>query len=139
VDEATVTIENIHQHLERGKNKQLAIIEALYEISIPKLLILLCILAVLTPALVMTGIPKDMFMPLSMAVAFAMIASFLASQTFVPILANWMMKGKHDQQRDPGSKKPFFEKIRIRYSYRLCKQLKQQWLLFATYAVVAIG
>src|SRR5690606_7832378 len=70
---------------------------------------------------------------------FAMIASFLASQTFVPILANWMMKGKHDQQRDPGSKKPFFEKIRIRYSYRLRKQPKQQWLLFATYAVVAIG
>lgn len=139
VDEGTVTIENIHQHLEKGKSKQLAIIEALYEISIPKLLILLCILAVLTPALVMTGIPKDMFMPLSMAVAFAMIASFLASQTFVPILANWMMKGSHDQQRDPGNKKLFFEKIRIRYAYRLRKRPKQPWLLFATYAVVATG
>src|SRR3546814_16785939 len=82
VDEATVTIENRHRHMELGKPKQRAIVDALIEISIPKLLILLCILAVLTPALIMTGIPRDMFMPLSMAVAFAMIASFLASQTF---------------------------------------------------------
>lgn len=92
VDEATVTIENIHQHMEMRKGKHRAIVDALLEISTPKLLILFCILAVLTPAFVMTGLPRDMFMPLSMAVAFAMIASFLASQTFVPILANWMMK-----------------------------------------------
>lgn len=96
VDEATVTIENIHQHLELGKPKAKAILDALLEISMPKLLILLSILAVLTPALMMTGIPKDMFMPLSMSVAFAMIASFIASQTFVPILANWMMKVKYE-------------------------------------------
>ncbi len=64
VDEATVTIENIHQHMEMGKPKQRSIVDALLEISIPKLLILLCILAVLTPAFIMTGIPKDMFMPL---------------------------------------------------------------------------
>src|SRR3546814_13274519 len=86
--------------MEMGKGKQRAILDALLEISIPKLLILLCILAVLTPAFIMTGIPKDMFMPLSMAVAFAMIASFLASQTFVPILANWMMKNKHNKMDD---------------------------------------
>lgn len=107
VDEATVTIENIHQHLELGKSKQRAIADALIEISIPKLLILLCILAVLTPAFIMTGIPRDMFMPLSMAVAFAMIASFLASQTFVPILANWLMKGKHTPQEGSPRKRAF--------------------------------
>src|SRR5690606_23623904 len=78
VDEATVTIENIHQHLEVGKQKQKAILDALFEISIPKLLILLSILAVLTPTLIMTGISKDMFLPLSLAVAFAMIASFIS-------------------------------------------------------------
>lgn len=92
VDEATVTIENIHQHFEMKKPKDRAILDASLEISIPKLLILLCILAVLVPSFMMTGIPKDMFLPLSLAVAFAMIASFIASQTFVPILANWLMK-----------------------------------------------
>lgn len=139
VDEATVTIENIHQHFEMGKPKQRAILDALLEISIPKLLILLCILAVLTPAFIMTGIPKDMFMPLSMAVAFAMIASFLASQTFVPILANWMMKNKHNKEANTPRKRAFFEKFRVNYSYRMRKWGKKSLSLFVGYVAVAGG
>ncbi|MGO1243868.1 MAG: efflux RND transporter permease subunit [Sphingobacterium sp.] len=139
VDEATVTIENIHQHMEMGKSKPRAIIDALYEISIPKLLILLCILAVLTPAFIMTGIPKDMFMPLSMAVAFAMIASFIASQTFVPILANWMMRNKHNQEAKMPRKRAFFEKFRINYSYRMRKWSMKALPLFAVYVLIAGG
>lgn len=92
VDEATVTIENIHRHLEEGKKKPRAIADAAKEIALPKLLILLSILAVFVPALFMTGIPKAMFMPLSLAVGFAMIASFLISQTLVPVLSNWWLK-----------------------------------------------
>lgn len=92
VDEATVTIENIHRHLEEGKSKARAIADASKEIALPKLLILLSILAVFVPALFMTGIPRAMFMPLSLSVGFAMIASFLISQTVVPVIANWMLK-----------------------------------------------
>src|SRR5690606_34104178 len=139
VDEATVTIENIHQHMEMGKGKQRAIVDALLEISIPKLLILLCILAVLTPSFIMTGIPKDMFMPLSMAVAFAMIASFLASQTFVPILASWMMKNKFNKKADTSRKRAFFEKFRVNYSYRMRKWGKKSLPLFIAYILVAGG
>lgn len=139
VDEATVTIENIHQHMELGKPKQRAIVDALIEISIPKLLIMLCIIAVLTPAFIMTGIPKDMFMPLSMAVAFAMIASFLASQTFVPILANWMMKNKHNNEANTPRKRAFFEKFRVNYSFRMRKWSKKALPLFVVYVVVAGG
>ena len=137
VDEATVTIENIHQHMEMRKPKQRAILDALLEISIPKLLILFCILAVLTPAFIMTGIPKDMFMPLSMAVAFAMIASFLASQTFVPILANWMMKNKHNTEANTPRKRAFFDKFRVSYSYRMRKWSTKALPLFAVYLLVA--
>jgi multidrug efflux pump subunit AcrB len=137
VDEATVTIENIHQHVEMGKNKQRAIVDALLEISVPKLLILLCILTVLTPVFIMTGIQKDMFMPLSMAVAFAMIASFLASQTFVPIVANWLMAAKRHPAVHPQKKRAFFEKIRVSYSYRLRKWSARSFRLFAMYVIVS--
>lgn len=131
VDEATVTIENIHQHFELKKSKPRAILDALLEISIPKLLILLSILAVLTPALMMTGIPKDMFMPLSISVALAMIASFVASQTFVPILANWLMKIKvHDHKR---LKRTGFDKFKIRYAYFIGKVTRKKSLLAGIY------
>jgi len=138
VDEATVTIENIHQHMEMGKQKTRAILDALLEISVPKLLILLCILAVLTPAFIMTGIPKDMFVPLSMAVAFAMVASFIASQTFVPILANWMMKSKPHSTTSTAHKRAFFEKFRINYTYRIRKWTKRSSLLAFIYVLICL-
>ncbi|MGN6508623.1 MAG: efflux RND transporter permease subunit, partial [Chitinophaga sp.] len=93
VDESTVTIENIHQHLDMGKPKALAIWDACKEIAFPKLLILLCILAVFAPAFTMSGIPGSLFLPLALAIGFSMITSYLLSQTFVPVLANWIMKG----------------------------------------------
>jgi multidrug efflux pump subunit AcrB len=139
VDEATVTIENIHQHFETGKPKQKAILDALLEISLPKLLILLSILAVLTPSLMMLGIPKDMFMPLSMAVAFAMTASFIASQTFIPVMANWMMKNKHVDLNH--KEKPIygkFDRFRIRYKMLVRKWQRKTPVVSVIYAVVVV-
>ena len=92
VDESTVTIENIHQHLDMGKPKALAIWDACKEIAFPKLLILLCILAVFAPAFTMKGIPGALFLPLALAIGFSMITSYFLAQTFVPIMANWLMK-----------------------------------------------
>ncbi|RYZ45362.1 MAG: efflux RND transporter permease subunit, partial [Sphingobacteriales bacterium] len=54
--------------------------------------ILLCILAVFAPAFTMSGIPGSLFLPLASAIGFSMIISFLLSQTFVPVMANWLMK-----------------------------------------------
>lgn len=101
VDESTVTIENIHQHLDMGKPKALAIWDACREIAFPKLLILFCILAVFAPAFTMSGIPGALFLPLAMAIGFSMITSFLLSQTFVPVMANWLMRDhkNHDQEK----------------------------------------
>ncbi|WP_337040678.1 efflux RND transporter permease subunit [Emticicia sp. 17c] len=92
VDQATVSIENIHQHLEMGKTKKQAILDACQEISFPLLLILLCILAVFAPSFVMTGVPRAMFLPLSLSIGFAMIVSFIAAQTLVPVISNWLLK-----------------------------------------------
>ena len=51
-----------------------------------RLLALLCILSVFIPAFIMDDPLRSLFMPLTLAVGFAMIASYLLSSTFVPIL-----------------------------------------------------
>jgi len=99
VDQATVTIENIHQHLEMRKSKKLAIYDACKEISFPLLLILLCILAVFAPSFVMNGVPKAMFLPLSLSIGFAMIISYFAAQMLVPVLSNWILKAEKFQYK----------------------------------------
>jgi multidrug efflux pump subunit AcrB len=98
VDESTVTIENIHQHLDMGKPKALAIWDACKEIAFPKLLILFCILAVFAPAFTMGGIPGSLFLPLALAIGFSMVVSYFLAQTFVPVMANWIMKVKHHKK-----------------------------------------
>lgn len=139
VDEATVTIENIHQHFEQKKPKPRAILDALLEISMPKLLILLSILAVLTPSLMMSGIAKDMFMPLSMAVGFAMIASFLASQTFIPVMANWIMKNTHmHDAASPRTSHTRFDKFRIRYVMTIRSWQRRTALVTAGYTILVM-
>jgi multidrug efflux pump subunit AcrB len=160
VDEATVTIENIHQHLELGKPKARAILDACVEITRAKVLILLCILAVFAPSFMMKGVPKAMFLPLSLSIGFSMIASFLASQTLVPILCNWFLnesKYKHaphahlsdteieentielregqftkDEKDKHPEKKDFFHRIR----HRFILILEHLFLRKKTYAVV---
>ncbi|MEO8452988.1 MAG: efflux RND transporter permease subunit, partial [Gemmatimonadota bacterium] len=92
VDQATVTVENIHRHFELGESKQRAIFDACREIIGPEFLILASMLAVFAPAAFMSGTPRAMFLPLSLAVGFAMIASFVLSQTLVPVLANWTLR-----------------------------------------------
>jgi len=104
VDESSVTIENIHQHLDMGKPKALAIWDACKEIAFPKLLILLCILAVFAPAFSMSGIPGSLFLPLALAIAFSMITSYFMAQTFVPVIANWFLKD-HGKETPAANKK----------------------------------
>lgn len=155
VDQATVTIENIHQHLELKKPLAQAIWDGCKEIAFPELLILLSILAVFAPAFVMSGIPKSMFLPLSLAVGFAMIASFLLSQTFVPVLANWLLKPHHDHQEgtlaldhdevvelvnenDHPSNKTGFDRFKQRYLHTLEKMFPKSRLWIFGYLAASI-
>ena len=55
------------------------------ETAVPRLLAMLCILAVFIPSFFMQGAARALFVPLSLAVGFAMIASYLLSSTFVPV------------------------------------------------------
>lgn len=135
VDEATVTIENIHRHLEMGKEKRQAIADACKEIATPKLLILLSILAVFVPALFMNGVPRAMFMPLSLAVGFAMIASFILSQTFVPVMSNWMMRG-HLSKVNSNTR---FERLKTRYNKSITRLSKKTGFVTTLFSVVSIG
>ena len=141
VDQATVSIENIHQHLEIGKPKARAILDASKEVSFPLLLITICILAVFAPALIMTGVPKGMFMPLSLSVGFAMIASYILSQTFVPVVANWWLSNGHhaELEKSSSSDPKGFEKFKLWYLRILDKIMSQSRTSITIYLIGSLG
>jgi multidrug efflux pump subunit AcrB len=92
VDESTVAIENIHVHLANGEPLRRAVFNATRETITPRLLAMLSILAVFVPSFLMTGVSRSLFVPLSLAVGLAMLASYLLSNTLVPVLSIVMLK-----------------------------------------------
>ena len=96
VDESIIAIENIHTHLSKGKPVAKAVLDASREVVVPRLLAMLCVVSVFAPSFFMTGVARALFVPLALAVAFAMIASYFLASTFVPIMETWLnRKAKH--------------------------------------------
>jgi multidrug efflux pump subunit AcrB len=134
VDEATVEIENIHTQLLPGVSRARAVLEACKRTVIARLLSMLCVLAVFVPSFFMKGVGRQLFVPLSLAVGFAMIASYLLSSTLVPVFGTWMMKESHRQEELEGA----FGRLRARYEKFLDAVLKRRWLvIFAYFGVSA--
>src|SRR5204862_6696222 len=92
VDDATVTIENINMHLERGEDVEAAILTAAHEIAVPAFVSTLAICIVFVPMFMLVGIARYLFVPLAEAVVFAMLASYLLSRTLVPTLAKYLLQ-----------------------------------------------
>jgi multidrug efflux pump subunit AcrB len=95
VDDATVTIENINWHLERGEDVEPAILSGAHEIALPALVSTLAICIVFVPMFMLVGIARFLFIPLAEAVVFAMLTSYLLSRTLVPTLAKYWLQ-RHD-------------------------------------------
>ncbi|MHB1205679.1 MAG: efflux RND transporter permease subunit [Rhodospirillaceae bacterium] len=95
VDDATVTIENINWHLEQGKDVRTAILDGAQQIVVPAFVSLLCICIVFLPMFYLPGVSGFLFVPMALAVVFAMVASFILSRTLVPTMALYLLK-PHD-------------------------------------------
>ncbi len=135
VDEATVEIENIHTQMLPGVSRASAVVEACSRTAIARLLSMLCILAVFVPSFFMVGVGRQLFVPLSLAVAFSMIASYLLSSSLVPVFSTWMMKQGHRGEEREG----IFGRLRSVYDRYLKTVLRFRWPLVIGYLAVAIG
>ncbi|MDB6057252.1 MAG: mdtC, partial [Verrucomicrobiales bacterium] len=132
VDEATVTIENIATHRAKGESLAVAAFHATNETAIPRFLAMLCVLAVFIPAFFMVGAARALFVPLSLAVGFSMIASFLLSSSLVPILAVWVGK-KSNADHKPGA----FAKFQSGYARFSRGLMRVRWVILFVYVLVA--
>lgn len=136
VDEATVEIENIHAQLRRGLPPAQAVLEGASKTAVPRFLAMVCILAVFVSSFFMQGAARSLFVPLSLSVGFAMVASYLLSSTLVPVLSVWLLKEKHGARG--ATESSFFDRLRTRYQMLLTRIVSWPWLLICSYAVASI-
>ncbi len=94
VDEATVAMESLHAHRQRGARVARAAVDAVTETGLPRFLAMLCVLAAFVPTFFMQGAARALFVPMASAVGMSMVASYLLSSTLLPVLSVWWAGGK---------------------------------------------
>jgi multidrug efflux pump subunit AcrB len=133
VDEATVTIENTHVQMERTPRTATAVLNASNATAVPRLLALLCILSVFIPAFVMEDPLRSLFMPLTLAVGFAMISSYLLSSTFVPIMSVYLLRHKQGHEGEGERPAGLFDRFQGAYHKTVETIIGLRWLVVPAY------
>src|SRR3954451_5034789 len=132
VDEATVTIENVHVQMGHTPMVATSVLHASNATAVPRLLALLCILSVFIPAFIMSDPLRSLFMPLTLGVGFAMVSSYMLSSTFVPILCVALLKhhGGHGKGK-PG----LFDRVLEGYGKVVSWFVRLRWVTVPIYLV----
>lgn len=137
VDEATVEIENIHTQYSRTDSIALAVRLGNAETAIPRLLAMLCVLAVFVPSFFMQGAARNLFVPLSLAVGFSMIASYILSSTFVPVLSVWLLR-HHGHSGHTERRRTMFDRVTSGYAACLRGLVAARWIVVPVYLATTL-
>ncbi len=137
VDEATVAVENIHTQMGKAKSIAHAVWLGTTETAVPRLLAMLCILAVFLPSFFMEGAAQALFVPLTLAVGFSMVTSYFLSSTFVPVLSVWLLH--HHEQEVASAGRFSFARFQQRYARVLPAVLRWRRFLVPAYLVVTLA
>jgi multidrug efflux pump subunit AcrB len=159
VDDATVTIENINWHLEKGKPVAKAIMDGAQQIVGPAFISLLCICIAFLPMFFLPGVSGFLFAPMAEAVVFALIGSFVLSRTLVPTMASYLLVAhgdaqdttvarSHDAARGHYPRNPLvrlqhgfetrFEKVRAAYHRALSLALARRSIFIVGFLILAL-
>ncbi len=94
VDNATVTIENIHRNQSLGKPLTVAILDGAAEVVQPLTVATLAMCIVFFPVMLLTGPARFLFIPLAITVVLALLASYVLSFSVVPCFARALLAGE---------------------------------------------
>ncbi|HKW00022.1 MAG TPA: efflux RND transporter permease subunit [Vicinamibacterales bacterium] len=139
VDEATVAIENIHTHLARGTPIARGVLDASGEVLVPQFLAMLSVVAVFVPSFFMTGVSRSLFVPLALAVGFAMVASFFLSGSLVPVLSVWLLAKHRVAPSDQSHPHDWVERLRNRLAHVLHRLAPWRGTLVTLYVLVTVA
>jgi multidrug efflux pump subunit AcrB len=151
VDDATVTIENIHRNIDQDKEIMQAILDGTSQIAVPALVSTLSICIVFVPMFFLVGVPRYLFAPLAEAVMFAMLASYLLSRTLVPTMARFLLLTQREESQgteNNAPRNPFtrmqlrfetgFEALRARYRMLLESTIRHRKIFVVCFFTACI-
>jgi multidrug efflux pump subunit AcrB len=131
VDNATVTIENIHRNQSLGKPLTVAILDGTAEVIQPLTVATLAICIVFFPVVLLFGVARFLFIPLAVTVVLCMLASYVLSFSVVPSFARVLLAGGSQHHHEPprgffGAFDRGFNRLRDAYGRALAAVLERR-------------
>ncbi|MBL9038933.1 MAG: efflux RND transporter permease subunit [Archangium sp.] len=148
VDDATVEIENIHRNLAMGKPLTRAILDGAQQIAVPAFVASLAIGIVFVSVVFLEGPAKFLFLPMGLAVAFSVMASYLLSRTLVPTMVKHLLAAELEHHGAPNTGlfarfhqgfERFFERVRGHYVALLQAALGRPKTVLAGFSALVLG
>jgi hydrophobe/amphiphile efflux-1 (HAE1) family protein len=141
VDDSIVELENIHRHLALGQDRRTAVLNAAQEVAGPIFVSTITTIVVFFPVVFLGGVAKNLFLPLALTIAFALIMSFFVSRTVTPLLC---LRYLHAEA--PGQGKRYaawitarFEALDEAYARALRWVLGHRWIVIGGIAATFVG
>ena len=129
VDDATVEIENVHRNMAQHKPILRAILDGASEIATPAFVSTICICIVFVPVVFIAGAAKSLFVPLALAVVFAMLASYFLSRTLVPTMMRTLLK--HGEEHGASRSLPARFFAAFERGFERLRRVYGSWLAWA--------
>ena len=92
VDDSIVVLENLYRHIESGRERWRAALEATKEVGPAIFASTMTTIVVFAPLAFIQGIVGAFFFPFALTVSFALIASLLVALTAVPVLGAYLLR-----------------------------------------------
>ncbi|ATI02498.1 efflux RND transporter permease subunit [Cycloclasticus sp. PY97N] len=115
VDDAIVMVENIHRHIDMGKPRIQAAIDAAKELSLPIIAMTTTLIAVYFPIGFMGGLVGTLFTEFAFSLAAAVLISGIVALTLAPMLSARILKSSESAGRFEKYAEHFFEKLASGY------------------------
>ena len=142
VDNATVTIENIHRNQSLGKPLTVAILDGTNEVIQPLTVATLAICIVFFPVVLLFGVARYLFIPLAATVVFCMLASYFLSFSVVPSFARVLLASQAEHHGPPrgffGAFDRAFNRVRDAYGRLLEGALHRRGFVLLCAALLLI-
>lgn len=138
VDDAIVMVENVHRHIELGKSRFQAAIDAARELVLPIVATTVALVAVYLPIGFMGGLVGTLFTEFAFSLVGAVVISTIVALTLAPMLCSNILKEKGKAGRFEQSIEHFFNGL-SGYYQRLLHTVLEFPLVLPVFALVVLG
>ncbi|MGB5830495.1 MAG: efflux RND transporter permease subunit, partial [Thiohalocapsa sp.] len=109
VDDAIVVVENVHRHLEMGKDGLTAAVDAARELGLPIIAMTTTLVAVYAPIGFMGGLVGSLFVEFAFTLAGAVLISGIVALTLSPMISARVLRSSKQQSRFEHGVERFFQ------------------------------